>query len=141
MKIPSLLLLITALFVLAACTPSNNGLIFKLDTPFTLQAGETASLDGDSSVRIRFDTILADSRCPVGVECIWAGRVELAISFTQTAGAQTATLILGDPAGTNFTDRASFGEYTVQLRQVLPQPEADQPIPPGEYSAELLVRK
>lgn len=48
----------------------------------TLAPGETTSA---WSLRLRFDEVVTDSRCPTDVECVWAGSVEVAI--TVTAGA------------------------------------------------------
>ncbi|HLD12480.1 MAG TPA: hypothetical protein VJB87_02690 [Candidatus Nanoarchaeia archaeon] len=64
-----ILLFMVFLVVLAACkyqepTPSVNS--------FELRVGDTAEY-GDLS--LKFLGVSEDSRCPQGVQCIWAGRV------------------------------------------------------------------
>lgn len=59
--------LLFALPLLAACA-----------TVPPLAAGPTAGLSGTAQVdglRVRPLSILEDSRCPAGVQCIWAGRL------------------------------------------------------------------
>ncbi|MBK7937039.1 MAG: hypothetical protein IPJ82_08055 [Lewinellaceae bacterium] len=87
------------LLSLTGC-PSPGGdcaVDFRVGESFTLDQGTTACLTGAESFTIRFDSISGDSRCPVGVQCIWAGRVDGV--FTLQSGkntGSTVTLSSGD---------------------------------------------
>ena len=81
--------------------------------------GETATLDG---VPIRFDAVVTDSRCPVDVECIWAGEAIVAL----TLGDRRAELRVVDPevapeAGVHVGDVVAFAVG------LAPYPRADRP--------------
>ena len=44
-----------------------------------LAAGEEAQIA--TATRLRFDRVVSDSRCPAGVQCVWAGEVRIAMSL------------------------------------------------------------
>lgn len=54
---------------------------------FTMHTGERVSL-ADSST-LRYVRVTNDSRCPPGVQCIWAGDAEVAFEWTSGSGAVT----------------------------------------------------
>ncbi|MBL7775390.1 MAG: hypothetical protein JNK89_05275 [Saprospiraceae bacterium] len=141
MKIYSIFLLTFSLLLMVACDKKDGILSFKLDTPFELKIGESATLEDQADVQIRFDKVLSDSRCPIDAECVWAGRAEIEVTFFQEGQSATTTLIMGDHTGTGYTEKAVFGIYTVTLKAVRPEPKADQPIPVGDYRIELEVSK
>lgn len=141
MKQNLILVFVLGLFGLFACSDKDNLLIFKLDTPFVLGYHERATLEENPAVTIQFDKVVADSRCPVDAECVWAGRVEIELTFTNSGSSQTKILILGDPKGTSYTDTANFGDFTVKLLQVKPLPRAAVVTPHSAYTVELQVHQ
>lgn len=60
---------------------------------FKIGLGSTVTSDG---VKIQFEEVLEDSRCPVNVQCVWAGqaRVKVNISGPNTPE-ETLELIVG----------------------------------------------
>ncbi len=56
----------------------------------TVALGETASLNG---LALTFDAVAEDSRCPVGVDCVWEGQARVSLM----AGGQEMTLLVVDP--------------------------------------------
>ena len=70
MKTYFLLILAAGLLGLSSCSEKDNLLNFKLDTPFTLGFQEQAVWDDNSEVKIQFDRVLGDSRCPIDAECV-----------------------------------------------------------------------
>ncbi len=124
-----------------ACSKKDGQLYFKLDTPFSLEYLEQAELESNPNVKIQFNRVLEDSRCPIDAICVWAGRVEFEITFTESGSAQTAVLLLGDPTGSDNSDTAVFGDYTVKALQVKPDPKSNVVIPQSAYRVELEVKK
>jgi len=55
---------------------------------FTMQPGERVALADSSTVR--YVRVTNDSRCPPGVQCIWAGDAEVAFEWTSGSGVVTA---------------------------------------------------
>ena len=52
---------------------------------FNLQPGEAVTLADDS--QLRYLRLVADSRCPPDVQCVWAGDAIVAFQWTSAAGA------------------------------------------------------
>jgi hypothetical protein len=86
-------------------------LIF-LGEPFELKFGETAQMV-DDRVSVTFDGVVEDSRCPLDVQCVWAGRFIAALSAALPDGTRQAfELQLGASEGV-------LG-YDIALHEVLP---------------------
>jgi hypothetical protein len=67
-----------------------------------------------------------DSRCPVGTQCIWAGRTRVKV-LVEPAGANHAVFAtLGQPLGVDGA--------TLLVEQVTPQRRSTGQIPPSHYS-------
>jgi ABC-type glycerol-3-phosphate transport system substrate-binding protein len=126
---------------LASCTKNDSQLSFQLDTPFTLNHQEVAVWENNSDITIKFNQITEDSRCPIDVECVWAGRVAVEVSFTQDGSSATDVLILGDGTGSDYTDTATFGKFSVKVLQVKPDPLSNVVIPQSKYEAQLEIKK
>lgn len=69
--------------------------------------------------------VIEDSRCPHGVQCVWAGRVRLPIRVTTGPGAETRDITLGTPI--------PVADGTLLLADALPARKAKAAIPPGDY--------
>jgi hypothetical protein len=48
-------------------------------------------------VRITPLTLIEDSRCPQGVQCVWAGQVRISARIAGRGGIRTRELVLGKP--------------------------------------------
>ncbi len=64
------------------------------------------------NVTISPQEVVSDSRCPIDVECIWAGTVEVRTILSTEVAHGELTLTLGEPQ--------VFGDYSVILTEVLP---------------------
>lgn len=116
--------------------------------PFTLNYGETATLDG-GSLTLAFLRVAEDSRCPQDVLCAWSGQVGVALQVT--VGDEVQTVELGgftDYEGLlrpqqpdlGTTPSVAVGDYTVELLAVMPYPAvADQRPEAEEYQVQLRV--
>jgi hypothetical protein len=81
--------LLIALSLLAGCataaTPHDAG----------VRLGQVVDVGG---LRVRPDLVIEDSRCPIGVQCVWAGRVVLRATLLGGRGIREVDLTLGSPA-------------------------------------------
>ena len=76
------LILLSSSFI--AC--QKGGLkVVKIDEKFQLELGECISLKGEE-FHICFDSVVEDSRCPPNVQCIWEGRLVIALIATTETG-------------------------------------------------------
>lgn len=130
-----------ALLSIAACvTPSQPGTSgggtsstrVKTGSDFTLKPGQEARVDG-TPLRIRFDRVSEDSRCPVGVECVWAGNAVARLSVTS----ESAT---SDVALNTTLEPKTVVVYGYRLTLVSVNPPARQGgVPAVEYVVVLQV--
>jgi hypothetical protein len=126
-----------AIAVLAACGAQS-----ELQTaPSSAVVGDTTFLElpvGTSAsageIIVAFDSVLGDSRCPTGVQCVWAGNGEVRLTLTRGVDVEAVGLnTTVEPRETAF-----FG-YLVTLRELAPYPVYDEPLDPEEYVATIAV--
>ena len=61
----------------ASCTSVlPTATVAPLAESFKLRVGQTAAITG-TNVRVKFDRVVADSRCPIDVQCVWAGSASI----------------------------------------------------------------
>jgi hypothetical protein len=104
-----------------------------LGQPFDLKAGTSAVLaDG---LKLTFDRVRADSRCPLDVVCIQAGEAIVVLTLSQSAAAQAERELRTTPA----LSEASYLTYVIKLVALAPYPRSTQQIRPEEYIATFTV--
>jgi len=129
--------------VLSGCasTPSvpNDKPTITLGQEFQVAAGHTATLPA-GNVRVVFNGVSEDSRCPAGVQCAWAGQAVVQISVYPPDGTPVGyNLVLGSSAIN--ADLATAGQYTIRLRALDPLPVGSEQVSPTDYVATLLMSK
>jgi hypothetical protein len=117
-----------------ATTTPGTQLVF-LNVPFTLAPGQTARIESEG-MDIRFVDVTGDSRCPQGVECIWAGQVSCAVEITKNNILNQITLT--DSAGSGASTGQDFQNYQI-LFSVTPSPVAGKTITKSDYRLTLTV--
>jgi hypothetical protein len=93
-----------------------------------LAVGEEVTISG-TVVRIGFERVSEDSRCPVDVVCVWEGNAAAEISLTAGSG-PTQLRTLHTALDPRFTD---FAGVRVTLVDVEPEPYEGEPIPAESY--------
>lgn len=131
---------LTPLLFLAACA-SGGGNPPAAPTPaveeeFTLSPGETATVSG-TSVRLTFDRVSEDSRCPTDVNCIWEGDAVVVLKIKVEA--EEATREVHTQGGASRSRSARAGNYLVTLVRLEPAPRSTGAIEASAYRATLLV--
>jgi hypothetical protein len=119
---------------------------FALDEPFTL-APDIFYQENNSvtPLTLRLDRIVSDSRCPSDADCVWEGRVEVALNLQQDGKFRHDTLSLPGLIDPDFPvrDTAFFQGYKIILLAVNPYPNSANAgnIPQSDYRLEMLVSK
>ena len=95
----------------------------------------------NSEVRICFDSLLSDSRCPIGMDCVWMG-VGVGKFSLSTNGA-TYPFKLATTAMPYFGPKDTIvAGYKIELINLSPYPGTmPEPIPDNVRKAELKVTK
>ena len=101
--------------------------------PFELGVGRTATTtDG---LRVRFDAVRSDSRCPMDALCVRAGEAVIAATLSLPGEATSARELQTVPA----LSQTTYSRFTISLSQLQPYPRSDRAIQPGDYVATFVV--
>lgn len=147
MKRKSLMLAAAILIVLAAASlflfflqgkhneggATVNYVSAVLDTPFQMKYGKSALInDGSTEIKIKFLNVTGDSRCPKGVQCVWAGQVTLLVGIAMNEHdiGNFSIPVMG-------YGYAGFDSYALTLSEVRPP----YPATIQEYSATFRLSK
>ena len=101
--------------------------------PFELKVGESALTTDD--LRIKFDAVRSDSRCPVDVTCVRAGEAVIAITVGRVGEVPEGRELDTTPARSSTT----FLNFTITLSSLQPFPRSDRQIQPGDYIGTFIV--
>lgn len=106
----------------------------KVEQPFELGIGESADF---RTAIITLTAVTEDSRCPVDVDCFWAG--EATVEFATSTG-ESFALVIGGGNGVDARAAYQIGELLLQIEALSPEPHSEQPIAPADYRATLRLR-
>ena len=130
--VPALVFVISVLS--AGCAGhSNSPNDTPLGQPFELRAGSSAVLDG--GLKVTFERVPADSRCPMDALCIRAGDATVALAISRDGADAVARELRTDSAASE----TSYSGYSIKLVALAPYPRSDRPTLPEDYVATLTV--
>ena len=121
-------------FALVACagTPTTSG---PVDIQVELAPGDTADVP-EAGIRIGFQGVTGDSRCPADAVCIQGGDAIVRIAILELQAALTTyDLHTGD------MKPVRHGDLTIALRALSPYPFSGRSIDPLEYRATLHITR
>lgn len=122
------------LLLVAGCASPTQPDRVPKNEPFDLRIGESALTTDD--IRIKFDTVRSDSRCPSDVNCVRAGEAVIALSLSKEGEIPVGRELDTTPARSSTT----FLNFTITLSQLQPYPRSDRQIRPEDYIATFVVR-
>ncbi|WP_271392313.1 hypothetical protein [Aequorivita sinensis] len=107
-----------------------SSLSFGQDSPKTpkigvkVPEGETVVLKG---VSVKFLEVIEDSRCPEGVNCIWAGRAIVKAEVTSNGKTEEVTLIFGEtrPGEEKNTNLFTSDKFVINGLTLNPYPTSE----------------
>jgi hypothetical protein len=108
-----------------------------------LSEGENKFLK-EYQMNVTFKGVSEDSRCPEGVNCIWAGA---ALAQVEVMGTSTRPTILNlasiDFPGRNYRQSAEFNGYIITLQDVAPYPKQQEGTTAlaGKYKIGITIKK
>ena len=116
--------------LLSPTIPRPDAVAPHLGDPFPIKYGQSVHLD-DAKLKIGFHTVAQESRCPVGVVCVWEGQCIVGLSLTRDSG-ETENFTLTARAGHPELAAAEVFGHRVELHGVEPAPTRDEPSPKHE---------
>ena len=105
-----------------------------LGQPFDLRAGTSAVVDG--GLKVTFERVPSDSRCPMDALCIRAGEALVALTISQDGRNAVARELRTD----STASETSYAGYAIKLIALAPYPRSDRQILPEDYVATIRVQ-
>jgi hypothetical protein len=110
---------------------------FVLNTAIIISEGYCAG-DLQTHTYICLESVLNDSRCPIGVLCIWEGNAQARFKFIKS---DAVPLFFNLNTNTGFTNDTIVGGYKFTLKSLNPYPEINKIILPKSYKAEIEIEQ
>ncbi len=125
----------TALLVaLAGCATVDTAAVANPGAEFSLALGKSAAISG-SDYRITFNRVTEDSRCPVDVQCVWAGDAKIELMISRGSAPGDSRIISITPPNSE----ATVGAVKIRFVSLAPTPRQSEPPASRAYVARLMV--
>lgn len=108
-----------------------------LDRDFKVSYGKEVTVKG-SDLKVKFESVVEDSRCPKDVKCVWAGDAKILIRVRR--GNREASKMELHTNG-QFAQTGKYQQYVIRLVALDPYPTTGVKGKPGDYVATLLIKK
>jgi len=123
-----------------SCSKTNNKRLAEGTIELKLHESAEGNIKGDR-VKLDFDAVVSDSRCPANALCIWQGAATATFSFTKNGDSHRFNLstITMEP---NYTKDTVLAGYKIEFINLLPYPGTfTPPAPDSQIKAELKITK
>ncbi|REG85383.1 hypothetical protein [Algoriphagus antarcticus] len=134
----NLLILFLTASLFFSCNNGNDCEGFDLDKEFEIANNETLQ-NCPKNISVTLLDI-QDSRCPAGVNCIWAGMIVIEGQL-KIDGKNTDFQLSTNENASGFPQEFSTSEYTVNLIDAFPYPDLNNPQKPEEKRAIFVISK
>jgi hypothetical protein len=115
---------------------SRKAEVIRLGQEFELKINQEVTIEGEG-LAVTFESVLEDSRCPEGVDCIWSGNAKIKIRSSKQK--QTpATIELNTDAGPKSS---SYLNYEIKLVGLKPSPKPNEAVRQQEYKVALIIAR
>jgi len=132
MKLAILSLLLV--FTTALAQPASDVKQVALGQEFEIKVGEKVSVEG---LKISFESVAEDSRCPKDVKCVWAGNAKTVLKVSKM-GKHSASINLNTGIEPKHI---LYAGYDIKLVSLNPYPKKDEKIKMGDYVATLVISR
>lgn len=124
--------LITGLIFTAM--PISGDINIELNREFELGVNDSGTLNSEC-LKIVFDSVSEDSRCPEGVNCIWSGNAVVKLIVSKNGKDETELEL-----NTNIEpSSSSYKGLDISLKRLSPYPKEGVSIRNENYRAALLI--
>ena len=125
----TLVLILVAIFAMTTITSAQK------PEKLTLGYGKQKTA-GNTGLTVKFVSVVEDSRCPVGVDCIWAGNAKITVKVTDERGSKLMTMnTTAGPQGDQY------GGWAIRLVSLTPQPPQHGKITAARYTAVFSIER
>lgn len=119
------------------CAPmQTTAVVVEPGVAFTLAPGQTATVRR-ADARVTFREVREDSRCPVDVQCVWAGDAKVEVTIARTGvPTETKTLSITPPE-----NEVQTGNMKLRFVGLTPVPRQSDGNVPRNYLAEFVAEE
>jgi len=121
--------LIVLPLLILGCQNSITSVNPEIGKTFKINLCQTLEFQG-ADLRVTFEELLEDSRCPEGVTCVWAGNGRVSIKLNELQAELNTYL---DPKSIDLSG------YEIELFSLAPYPKINNEIEQEEYILEMMV--
>jgi hypothetical protein len=133
----STVLSVIMLILLTGCTQPPE-IIAGLNENFVIKIGQMAAIPAEG-LTVTLVDVADDSRCPIDVQCVWAGKTTLTIQVTKD-GTDLGTENVTKLGATDSAMLAKAG-YMIEISDISPVPVSNQKIEKSDYIITMRVLK
>lgn len=128
--------LLIAMMTLMIGTGRNSSAVIEvpLDQEFQLSAGQEAVVKG-TKLKIKFASVLEDSRCPEDVDCVWQGNAKVKLELREAKNRFISVIVNTGIA----PNEVGYNKYRVKLVKLSPNTRSDKKIAQDQYQAILII--
>jgi hypothetical protein len=105
-----------------------------------IRFGQEVTVPGHK-FKIKFVSVPEDSRCPKGVNCIWAGNVRVLLHVSKAKSKPVKVELNLNPRDFPDGEAANYGNYKLKLKSVEPYPVDGQQFAVRDYRVTLSISK
>lgn len=118
----------------------GNLIPVSFNQEFRLKLHKTAVLEAEN-LQVKLVNITQDSRCPIGVSCIWQGQVLVVVNISQD-DQNLGDFVLTSRVGSPDLAVKDFGENsTIKVIDVQPERSTDSEVKKSDYIVTLMLSK
>ena len=108
-------------------------------TLVTMRQGQSTPLLQHPDDALTFVDVPQDSRCPIGVQCVWEGDATVVLAASQAGTSDTTRIELH--TSSKFATPATYKDLVIHLQRLDPYPHKDVKISLGDYVATLTITR
>jgi hypothetical protein len=137
MKKIGLAVLALSICILFACKKNKDG---RSQYPFVYLNDCISKTYSHDKIRLCFNEIISDSRCPKGMYCIWEGAVVGKFTFTSNNNDHILTLAT-NPLNLTVSKDTVVDGYRIEFINLKPDREQGTIPPPSQVRAEVKITR
>lgn len=130
----------------ATKTPASSGNTDATPSPagpdshlVVLKQGQSSGLPAHPDDALSFVSVLQDSRCPIGVQCVWEGDGTVVLAVLTAGTSDTTRIELH--TSSKFATQTTYKDLNIRLQKLDPYPQKDSKIAPADYVATLAITR